>query len=267
MVIGRCGKFAPDRPLNDDGGDPAAALVEAARLITTSNLPDQALPFPALERLAAQLRQSRTFAPIERGLAMPLFGRSAPISRAALRTPLWVVDLQLGRLLAAQIGLSPTLPFPDAVTAEALAPQLWPGERALVLADALRHSAERHIAAIRQTHIECRALEQRLRHLRASARAPQVWLALRGFAPMGIEQLTVGFGIGRRGTYAVSKVLEKAGLASRTTVLGRVKLSAMPPGPSAEDVRDSLSPLPSPLLAEFDAIIADVDRLLARQTG
>ena len=264
-VIGRCGKFAPDRALGADDSDPAAALVEAARLAATSNLAGQSLPFPALARMADQLRRSRTFAPIERDVAMPLFGKGTPIARAAQRTPLWAVDCQLGHLLAAQIALTPALPFPGAMTAEALAPQLWPGERALVLAEALRRSAERHIAAIQQARADCRALGHRLRHLRASARAPLVWLALRGFAPLGIEQLTSGFGISRRGTYAVAEALVGAGLAARTTTLGRVILSALPPAHTAEVVDAPLSPLPSPLLAEFDAAMADIDRLLARQ--
>lgn len=264
-VIERCGKFAPDRPLGEDDGDPAAALGEAARLVAGSNLSGQALPFPALARLADQLRRSRTFAPIERAVALPLFGKGAPIARAAMRTPLWAVDCQLGHLLAAQIRLSPALPFPGALPAEALAPELWPGERALVLAEALRRSAERHIAAIQQARADCRALEQRLRHLRASARAPQVWLALRGFAPLGIEQLASGFGISRRGTYAVADALVGAGLAARASTLGRVTLSALPPGHGVEVIDAPLSPLPSPLLAEFDAAMADIDRLLARQ--
>lgn len=142
---------------------------------------------------------------------------------------------------------------------------MWPGERALVLAEALRRSAERHIAAIQQARADCRALEQRLRHLRASARAPQVWLALRGFAPLGIEQLASGFGISRRGTYAVAEALVGAGLAARASTLGRVTLSALPPGHGVEVIDAPLSPLPSPLLAEFDAAMADIDRLLARQ--
>lgn len=265
LVIDRCGKFAPDRPLGADDSDPAAALVEAARLAATSNLSGQSLPFPALARMADQLRRSRTFAPIERAVALPLFGKGAPITRAAMRTPLWAADCQLGHLLAAQIHLTPALPCPGALTAEALAPQLWSGERALVLAEALRRSAERHIAAIQQARADCRALGHRLRHLRASARAPQVWLALRGFAPMGIEQLTSGFGISRRGTYAVAEALVGAGLAARASTLGRVILSALPPAHTAEVVDAPLSPLPSPLLAEFDAAMADIDRLLARQ--
>ncbi|WP_371419962.1 hypothetical protein [Tardiphaga sp.] len=215
--------------------------------------------------MADQLRRSRTFAPIERAVALPLFGKGAPITRAAMRTPLWAADCQLGHLLATQIQLTPALPCPGAMSAEALAPQLWPGERALVLAEGLRRSAERHIAAIQQARADCQALERRLRHLRASARAPQVWLALRGFAPLGIEQLTSGFGISRRGTYAVAEALVGAGLAARTTTLGRVTLSALAPGHATEVVDAPLSPIPSPLLAEFDAAMADIDRLLARQ--
>ena len=265
VVIDRCGKFTPDRSLGADDGDPAAALAEAATLAATSNISGQSLPFPALARMADQLRHSRTFAPIERAVAMSLFGKGAPIARAAQRTQLWAADCQLGHLLAAQIQLTPALPFPGALPAAALTPQLWSGERALELAEALRRSAERHIAAIQQARADCRTLEQRLRHLRASARAPQVWRALRGFAPMGIEQLITGFGISRRGTYAVADALIDAGLAARATNLGRITLSALPPWHSPAAVVPPLSPFPSPLFAEFDAAMADIDRLLARQ--
>jgi len=82
---------------------------------------------------------------------------------------------------------------------------------------------------------------------------------------MGIEQLTSGFGISRRGTYAVAEALVGAGLAARASTLGRVILSALPPAHTAEVMDAPLSPLPSPLLAEFDAAMADIDRLLARQ--
>jgi len=266
LVIDRCGRFSPDRALGSDDSDPSAALAEAAGLVMTSHLPGGPLPFPALAILSAQLRQSRTFAPIERGEATPLPGTALPVARTAPRTPLWAIDLHLGHLLAAEMGLTPALPFCGAVTAEALAPRLRDGERAVVLAEGLCRSAERHIAAIRQARADCRALGQRLRHLRTSARAPQVWLLLRGFAPMGIEQLTTAFAISRRGTYAVADALVEAGLARRAMILGRVALAALPHG-TDDAVHEPLSPLPSPLLAEFDAAMADIDRLLARQSG
>lgn len=266
-LIGKIGRFAPDRAAGPDDDDPAHILAEAARLVSGSTSRAPGLPFHALGFLASRLRESSLFAPGEHErAALPWAGQSITVTRLAPRTPLWAVDCSIGGLIAAAIGMRWALPFPGAITEQALRGGLPAGERAICLANALHAGAERHIAALLQARTDCRALEARVSHLRASARAPEVWMALRGFAPLGLEQVGAAFGISRRGTYAVIDALIEAGLARRATVSGRVVLSALPATAASAPPPEPLAPLPSPVLADIEAAIARADQLLDRSS-
>jgi hypothetical protein len=72
-------------------------------------------------------------------------------------------------------------------------------------------------------------MREHLGHLRSSARAPQVWILLAGFAPLGLDQMTSAFGVSRRGTYAIGDALVTAGLARRASIKGKVLLVAEAP--------------------------------------
>ena len=111
-------------------------------------------------------------------------------------------------------------------------------------------------------------MREQLGHLRSSARAPQVWILLAGFAPLGLDQMTSAFGISRRGTYAIGDALVAARMARRETVKGKVLLVAEEPRRDWQPASlDQATALPRAALAEFDAAMTDIDQLLARTSG
>jgi len=138
----------------------------------------------------------------------------------------------------------------------------------MVAAGTLQASALRLSELITQARRRAALIHDHLGHLRASARAPQVWVFLAAFAPLGLDQMAAAFGVSRRGTYAVGDALIAAGLARRETVRGRVLLVAEEPrsGPLSGP-GDESSALPHSALAEFDAVMIEVDQLLARSSA
>lgn len=268
QAVASAARFATDG-LEPSGPDAPEDALEAARaLVGGSPLPSTpGLPFAALARLNDDLRRSALFAPVERGaVPLPLGGRQLSIERAGLRTPLWAIDALLG-LLAVSCGTwRLALPCPGAVTAEALQPPLWPNERGIVAASSLAASAERMIRRAEMARSAARRMVAALGHLRSSARAPQVWIMLAGFAPLCVDQIEAAFSVSRRGTYAIRDALLAASLARVETIKGKVVLAAVAEHErSHEQPADGTGTLPSPLLAEFDAAMEEIDRLLSRQ--
>lgn len=266
-TISAAARFTADGSDNDTAGLPTGALDAASTLIGEGPLPSASLlPFASLEQLNRRLRQSALFAPVERGAAvLPLLGRDVAIERAGIRTPLWALDALLGRLLASCGAWRAPLPCPGAVTAEALRPMLGPCSRRIVMAERLAASGQGLIELAETARRQAMRMHDRLGHLRSSARAPQVWMLLAGFAPLGLEQMGAAFGITRRGTYAVRDALVDAGMVRVETVKGKVLLVATGEHERASQVSgEKSSALPSPLLAEFDAAMDEIDRLLER---
>ncbi|GGN46385.1 hypothetical protein GCM10011349_13490 [Novosphingobium indicum] len=267
QTISPAARFTSDGRDNDAAGLPAEALEAGHALIGECPLPsDACLPFAALEQLNRRLRQSALFAPVERGAAvLPLLDRDVAIERAGIRTPLWALDALLGRLLASCCTWRVPLPCPGAVTAEALGPQLGSCSRRIAMAERLAASVQGLIEVAETARRQAMRMHDSLGHLRSSARAPQVWMLLAGFAPLGLEQMGVAFGITRRGTYAVRDALVDAGMARVETVKGKVLLEATGEHEKASQMSSERSgALPSPLLAEFDAAMDEIDRLLDR---
>lgn len=270
QTIALAARFGADRPMQAEDALAEEAIGRAITLVKQAGADDEIpLPFAGLARLHALLHADPLFAPLERAVQIRSLGnRAVAIEQAAPRTPLWAVDASLGRLLAACGAWQLALPCPGAVTAETLQPQLWPGERAIVSARTLHASATRLAELVAKARRRAALMREQLGHLRSSARAPQVWILLAGFAPLGLDQMTSAFGISRRGTYAIGDALVTAGLARRASIKGKVLLVAEAPR------RDRLSApldhalaLPHPALAEFDAAMGEIDRLLAGSSG
>jgi hypothetical protein len=265
-TITAAARFGVDRATQPEDALASEAIMKAAGLARQAcALGGTALPFAGLDRLHGLLRAEPLFAPVERASrTFPLNGRDVAIEQTAPRTPLWAVDAVLGSLLSAYGACRVPLPIPGAVTAEALQPQLWPGERALLAAHSLHASVTRLVDLIADARRQAALMREHLAHLRSSARAPQVWILLAAFAPLGLDQMTSAFGVSRRGTYAIGDALIAAGLARREMIKGKILLVA------DEPQRDQRSPslgqapaLPHPTLADFDAAMAEIDRLLA----
>ena len=270
-MITAAARFSIDGPAHAEdvlGEESGAqeALTNAADLAQQAGINDDtALPFAGLARLNALLCADPLFAPVERAVkSFSLGDREVAIEQTAPRTPLWAVDTALGRLLSASGTWARPLPCPGAVTAEALQPQLWHGERALLAARSLHLSVTRLCALTDQARRRAALMGQQLGHLRSSARAPQVWTFLSAFAPLGLDQIGLAFGVSRRGTYAISDALVSAGLAQRKTVKGKVLLVADEPrGDRLSPSLNQAHVIPRATMAEFDAAIADIDRLLS----
>jgi hypothetical protein len=266
QTITAAARFGTDRPMRAEDTDAGKAIARATELASQVGVSgDTALPFAGLARLHALLRQDLLFAPVERAVkSFSLGDREVAIEQTAPRTPLWAVDTALGRLLSASGTWARPLPCPGAVTAEALQPRLWHGERALLAVRSLHASAMRLCELVADARRRAALMGQQLGHLRSSARAPQVWTFLSAFAPLGLDQIGLAFGVSRRGTYAISDALVSAGLAQRKTVKGKVLLVADEPrGDRLSPSLNQAHVIPRATMAEFDAAIADIDRLLS----
>lgn len=270
QTIALAARFGADRPIQAEDALAEEAIGRAITLVKQAGADDEIpLPFAGLERLHALLHADPLFAPLERAVQIRSLGhRAVAIEQAAPRAPLWAVDASLGRLLTACGAWQLALPSPGAVTAETLQPQLWPGERALVSARTLHASATRLAELVAKARRRAALMREQLGHLRSSARAPQVWILLAGFAPLGLDQITSAFGISRRGTYAIGDALVAARMARRETVKGKVLLVAKEPRRDWQSASlDQATALPRAALAEFDAAMTDIDQLLARTSG
>ena len=270
QTIATAARFGADRPAHAEDALGDDVLAKAADLTKQASMnDDSALPFTGLARLNALLRADPLFAPVERAVrSFSLSGRKVAVEQAAPRTPLWAVDAALGRVLSACGTWRLPLPCPGAVTAQALQPQLWPGERALLAARSLHASAMRLSDLVADARRRAALMDEHLGHLRASARAPQVWILLAAFAPLGLDQMASAFGVSRRGTYAIGDALAAARLARRESIKGKVLLVAEEPRRDRLSAPLNQAPtLPDPALAEFDAAMAEIDRLLVRSSG
>jgi len=270
QTIAAAARFGADRPGQAEDALAEEALAKAADLTKQASMnDDSALPFTGLARLNALLRGDPLFAPVERAVrSFSLSGRKVAVEQAAPRTPLWAVDAALGRVLSACGTWRLPVPCPGAVTAQALQPQLWPGERALLAAHSLHASAVRLSDLVADARRRAALMGEHLGHLRSSARAPQVWTLLAAFAPLGLDQIGSAFGVSRRGTYAIGDALIAAGLARREMAKGKVLLIAETPRRERLSAPlDHAFALPHRALAEFDAAMGEIDRLLAGSSG
>ncbi|MBB3941754.1 hypothetical protein GGR39_003435 [Novosphingobium fluoreni] len=259
-------RFVSDRPDHLDLAAASDAVDRAVAIVVQADRPDESpLPFKALIRLNALLAADQMFAPLEQGARMlGISGRDIAVDQPAPPTPLWAVDLALGSILTSAGILRPALPMPGAIRAEALRPAEG-GRHDAIAVKALEASAVAMAGLIQDARTAASLMRARFSHLRSSARAPQVWMMLAGFAPLGLDQMTIAFGISRRGTYAVSDALTASGLAERVTEKGKVSLRATMSPTAEEPAYAAEAPaLPALAIAEFDAAMAELDRLLSR---
>ncbi len=186
------------------------------------------------------------------------------------RPPLWAIDLAAGQALsAATPGMVP-LPCPGALRAEALAPWLWPRERDILVADALTACADRLAKLVEQARTRHSHMTRALAALRSNSRAPLLYTLLAGFGPLRPGQIERALHLSKNGVRELVKSLKSASLADIERHRGQILIRA-----SLADGKASESgpgPGPSPVLsaeslAEFDAAMAAIDRLLARSNA
>lgn len=261
------GRFAVEHADSHDH-DFARDALERARILVSQAATASAgsLPFPALSRLTSIAAKDAQFAPLERGTRILSIGRrDFAYEQASPHTPLWAIDIVLGSLLASCGTWHIPLPCPGVVSAQSLAAQHWEGERHIMLSESITAMAERLLRGAEAARYRATIAKAACGPLRSNAKAPLVWMAAIGFAPLGLDQVIKGFHVSRRGTYTISDALIAAGLVTRRTNKGMVILTGQEPrmaNPHLPAYRSASRP--SPTLAQFDEAMAEIDRLLAR---
>src|SRR3546814_6238098 len=81
-------------------------------------------------------------------------------------------DLLAGALIARSAPATRPLPLPGAVRAEALRPELWSRERAIITAEAAGEAAQRLSDQLDAAHASVREVHEAMTVLRSTSRAP-----------------------------------------------------------------------------------------------
>lgn len=245
---------------------PAFAVEEATRLAEPhARGTEDDWPLAALDRLHGAAAASPHFAPAERSrqlLALP----SGPVAfeQARPAMPLWALDLVAGPLIARSNPGFPPLPLPGTVRAEALRPELWPRERAILVAQAAEKAAQRASEQLDAAYARVQAMQAAISSLRSTSRAPLLYRLLAGFGPLRPLQIEQALAVSKNGARDLVAALVKAGLAESTAHRHQAVVRALPPPrthsvPAVEDKSIADSPY-----AEHDAIMAEIEGLLAR---
>lgn len=263
-----------DRGDRSDGASslPAGAVEEAARLADSLEQgKEDDWPLAALDRLHAAAVASPHFAPAERGhqlLALP----SGPLAleQSGTAPPLWALSLLAGALVARGKSGSTPFPCPGAVRAEALKPWLWPRERAILVADTACQTARTLTDLLDAAYRTVKAMQHPTARLRSTSRAPTLYRLLSGFGPLRPIQIEKALSVSKNGVRDLLDALTTAGLVEMTVHRGQAVVQPMPPphsGAQLLEPSDELPALADGNFVEFDAAIADIDRLLARSNS
>lgn len=268
-----------DRDDRRDSPSPALALVveEAAGLANNARIEaggpntDDAWPLAALDRLTQAAAASPNFAPTDREYrVLDLPAGPVALEQAGATPPLWLLDLVAGAVVAPDNPGSRPLPLPGAVRAEALKPHWWPRERAILVADTARVAAQKLTVLVDAAFHAVADMEQLTTRLRSTSRAPVLFRLLSGFGPLRPIQIERAIAISKNGVRELVATLIKAGLAEMSSHHHQAIVCAITPQSRSTHVsapKDEPGPLADDKFAEFDAAMADIDRLLSRSNG
>ena len=257
-------------PQGERGDAPAFAVAEAARLAEPP-ADDRAddWPLAALDRLHRAAAASPHFAPTERSYQLlPLPAGPVSFEQTRTATPLWALDLLAGALIARSEPATRPLPLPGAVRAEALRPELWSRERAIITAEAAGEAAQRLSDQLDAAHASVREVHEAMTVLRSTSRAPLLYRLLAGFGPLRPLQIEKALGVSKNGVRDLVAALVQAGLAERAAYEHHTIIRALPRARratlAAEGESRSVETSSGATFAAFDAAMADVERVLAR---
>lgn len=252
--------------------EPGDAIAEAAKLAEQLAFdPNADWPLAALDHLHIQAARSPHFAPIERGPQLITLASGPVAFEATMRAlPLWALDFVAGPTMARSHPGTRPLPLPGAVRAEALRPELWPRERAILIADAAGTAALRLSTLFDTAHATAQTMTAAVANLRSTSRAPMLYRILSGFGPLRPIQIEQALHISKNGVRDCVAALVKAGLAQTTAHRHQAVVRATPPlhAPDHESASpDESEAIADTKFAEFDAAMVDIDRLLARSNA
>src|SRR3546814_15983220 len=97
-------------------------------------------------------------------------------------------------LIARSAPATRPLPLPGAVRAEALRPELWSRERAIITAEAAGEAAQRLSDQLDAAHASVREVHEAMNVLRSPSRAPLLYRLLAGFGPLRPLQIEKALG-------------------------------------------------------------------------
>ena len=248
---------------------PSFAIEQAAKLAELlPNEPDEVWPLVALDHLHAEAARSPHFAQAEREprlIGLP----SGPVTieQTIRAMPLWALDLVAMPAIARSHPGTRPLPFPGAVRAEALRPELWPRERAILVAEAAGKAVRRLTDLFDTSCSSVQTMKVAAAGLRSTSRAPTLYRILFGFGPLRPIQIEQALGVSKNGVRDLVAALIKAGLAEMTTHRHQVVVRATQPQHAPDctpALPDASEVIPDAAFAAFDTAMADIDRLLAR---
>lgn len=264
----------------DDRGDtpspPLALAVEEAAGLAQSvrneaGAADGDWPLAALDRLTQAAAASPNFPPTDREYrVLDLPAGPVALEQAGATPPLWLLDLVAGAVVAPDNPGSRPLPLPGAVRAEALKPHWWPRERAILVADTARVAAQKLTVLVDAAFHAVANMEQLTTRLRSTSRAPVLFRLLSGFGPLRPIQIEKATALSKNGVRELVATLIKAGLTEMSSHHHQAIVCAIPPQGRSTHVsapEDEPGPLADDKFAEFDAAMADIDRLLSRSNG
>lgn len=238
-----------------------------------NQLPPSPHPLADLRELHVSLGESLLFAPAEPHYQTVMLGpRSVTVEWHAPPSPRWAVEMVWGERWQRSGNLSVALPFPGLIRADAVNTigSIDPSDRCAargMIAMALRDVTHR----LRQNIVDAGAACERIKALqagrRASSRAPALIELLDGFGPLRSSQIEILLDATRLGVRAILSGLLDSGIVARTKLSGVWLFGTTLPThqlyPVSCDASGGFAFSPA-AIGEYDASMADIDRLLAR---
>lgn len=249
----------------------ALAVVAAARALLGEVAPSPH-PLTALANLHCGVEAHVLFAPPERASETIVMGPiRLKVERAAAPSPRWALEMLWGEHWQAAGLLQHALPFPSLIRLDALragkpAYPDDPDDTPTILAAALRDVAQALCGKLKEADRLAGHLKTAAPGKRRTSRAPALLELLVGFGPLRSAQLEVLLGITRIGLRTMLDAPGTAGLLGRATIAGAHLYSVDISGGGRSDAvaEAPRSTFSSAALGEFDAAMAKIEALLAR---
>jgi hypothetical protein len=247
-----------------------AALEEAKELVEALGAAE--LPFAALEALHQAIGQSAQFAKSERATdIVTIDNMKLIVERPKPPSPRWAIELVFGTYLRNAGVLHAALPMPGLIRLDAVpcAGGKAPEAAAVIQAQALRDCIGHLISAVEEALRVRSNMAERYADKRLNSRAPQLFALLAGYGPLRSSQLERLLGATRAGVQTMLRALARANDLSVETISG-VKLYSLQRDQAVgqgDPIGENISAFSKGAVAEYDASLARIDQLLARQNA
>jgi hypothetical protein len=260
--------LAPQDPQAEGAHLDTHQLIAAARtLLDETNAPLFSLPFPALAALHDAVAQSSFFAPIQRDLGtIEVNGARRTLLRTENASPIWAIEILAGQFLHRCGCVQLALPWPGLVALNSVTPLERVEEHRALRAAAFRKVAQNHLDGLDRAANLSAHMHGKPPGSRSSSRAPALLELLAGFGALRCRQIQNLLSASRLGARGMLSSLEAAGMLESTKLQGVWLYSARSGDrPCSSSPIAGVAPSLSPAaLNDFEASMADIDRLLSR---